>query len=158
MHIPGLSAVIEIHPEPFAGPAGCNVVITIDSTIIPPAALNTLRTELYDIERTIHMDRDAPPADEPRSRLGYSVGTWEGSDLVVRTTRLNWPYFDNIGTPLSEDVQIVERFSLSEDQTRLDFEVTVTDPSTFTSPATLAGYWQALGETIPPYDCQPLER
>lgn len=118
----------------------------------------TLRTELYDIERTIHMDRDAPPAEEPWSRLGYSVGTWDGNDLVVRTTRLNWPYFDNIGTPLSEDVEILERFSPSADQARLDFEVTVIDPTTFTSPAVLAGYWEAVGETIPRYDCQPLER
>ncbi|MDH3506957.1 MAG: DUF6152 family protein, partial [Gammaproteobacteria bacterium] len=42
--------------------------------------LITLRTELYDIERMIHMDRDAPPDDAPRSRLGYSVGSWEDGD------------------------------------------------------------------------------
>lgn len=118
--------------------------------------LITLRTELYDIERTIHMDRDAPPGDAPWSRLGYSVGAWEDGDLVVRTTRVNWPYFDNAGTPLSEDADIVERFSLSEDQTRLDFEVAVTDPSTFTRPAVLTGYWLALGDTIARYDCLPL--
>ena len=116
-----------------------------------------LRTELYDIERTIHMDRDAPPPDAPPSRLGYSVGRWADGALVVTTTRLNWPYFDNIGTPLSEAVEIVERFVLSEDQTRLDFEVTVIDPSTFTRPARLVGYWLALGDTLPSYDCQPLE-
>ncbi len=115
-----------------------------------------LRTELYDIERTIHMDRDAPPEDAPWSSLGYSVGSWENDELVVRTTRVNWPYFDNAGTPLSEDAEIVERFTLSEDQTRLDFEVTVTDPSTFTRPAVLTGYWLALGDTVARYDCQPL--
>ena len=116
-----------------------------------------LRTELYDIERTIHMDRDAPPEGEPWTRLGYSTGTWDDGDLVVTTTRVNWPYFDNIGTPQSEDVEIIERFVLSEDQTRLDFDITVTDPSTFTQPASLRGYWLALGDTIPRYDCQTLE-
>ena len=117
----------------------------------------TLRTELYDIERTIHMDRDAPPDDAPGSNLGYSVGTWVNGDLIVRTTRVNWPYFDNAGTPLSEAAEIVERFTLSEDQTRLDFEVTVTDSSTFTRPAVLTGYWLALGDTIARYDCVPLD-
>lgn len=118
----------------------------------------TLRTELYDIERTIHMDRTAPPEDAPWSRLGYSTGVWEDGDLVVTTTRVNWPYFDNIGTPLTEDVRIVERFTLSDDQTRLDFDITVTDSSTFTRPARLLGYWLALGDSIPRYDCQPLEQ
>ena len=116
----------------------------------------TLRTELYDIERTIHMDRDTPPVDAPWSHLGYSVGSWENDGLVVRTTRVNWPYFDNAGTPLSEDAEILERFTLSEDQARLDFEITVTDSSTFTRPAVLRGYWLALGDTIARYDCQPL--
>ena len=118
----------------------------------------TLRTELYDIARTIHMDRDAPPADEPRSRLGYSVGAWDGDDLVVTTTRVNWPYFDNAGTQQTDAVEIIERFSLSEDQTRLDFEVTVTDEATFTAPAVLKGYWLALGDSILTYDCLPIEQ
>jgi len=117
----------------------------------------TLRTELYDIERTIYMDRAVPPDDASGSSLGYSVGAWDDDDLIVRTTRLNWPYFDNAGTPLSEDAEIAERFSLSDDQTRLDFEVTVTDASTFTRPAVLTGYWVALGDTIARYDCMPLE-
>jgi hypothetical protein len=116
----------------------------------------TLRTELYDIERTINMGRESPPEDAPWSRLGYSVGAWIDGALLVKTTRINWPYFDTIGTPLSEDVEVLERFTLSDDQSRLDFEVTVTDPSTFTEAAVLRGYWLALGETLPRFDCQPL--
>ena len=113
-----------------------------------------LRAELYDVERVIHMDTDSAPGEEPWSRLGYSVGHWEGGDFIVRTTRANWPFFDTIGTPLSEDVEIEERYSLSADQSRLDFEITITDPSTFTSPAHLDGYWLSLGESIQSYDCQ----
>ena len=116
-----------------------------------------LRTELYDIERRIHMDRAAPPEEAPWSPLGYSVGAWEEGALVVRTTRINWPYFDTRGTPQSEDVQVSERFLLSEDQTRLSFEVTVTDPATLREPAVIRGHWLALGETLPRYDCQPLQ-
>ena len=113
-----------------------------------------LRSELYDTERSIHMDRPAPPADEPHSRLGYSVGRWDGGDLVVTTTRVNWPFFDNAGTPQSTAVEIVERYRLSADQTQLSFHVTVTDPATFTAPAIIEGHWLALGQTIARYDCQ----
>ncbi|HEY5623323.1 MAG TPA: DUF6152 family protein [Gammaproteobacteria bacterium] len=114
-----------------------------------------LRTELYDIERVIHMGVAASPADAPASPLGYSVGRWDNGDLIVRTTRVSWPYFDNIGTPLTEDAVITERFSLSEDQARLDFEVLIEDPAVFTRPASIVGHWLALGEQIARFDCQP---
>ena len=113
-----------------------------------------VRVELYDTERTIHMDRTAPPPGEPHSPLGYSVGAWRDGALVVKTSLVNWRYFDQIGTPLSTDVQIEERYRVSEDQTRLDVEITVTDPSTFTSPATIKNSWLAYGDTIRRYDCQ----
>ena len=45
-------------------------------------------------------------------------------------------------------------YTLSEDQGRLDFEVTVTDPATFTEPAVIKSRWLALRETIPRYDCR----
>jgi len=117
-----------------------------------------LRTELYDIERVIHMNVAAPPVGAPASRLGYSVGRWEDGALVVETSRIDWPWFDNAGTPQSSAVEIVERYSLSDDQTRLDFELTVNDSMTFTAPAVMRGYWLALGESILRYDCQPVDR
>jgi hypothetical protein len=117
-----------------------------------------LRTELYDIERVIHMDVDSPPSNAATSRLGYSVGRWEEGALVVETSRVDWPWFDNRGTPQSPNVEIVERFSLSDDQSRLDWEFTIIDSATFTEPAVMRGYWLALGETILRYDCQPLDR
>ena len=114
----------------------------------------TMRLELYDIVRTIHMQRSAAPPDEPSSALGYSTGAWENGTLVVRTDRINWPYFDLIGTPISEQLAVVERYTVSEDQSRLDYHFTITDPATFTRPATIEGYRLALEETIPLYDCQ----
>ena len=114
-----------------------------------------LRAELYDQERTIHLDRTEPPAGEPSSRLGYSVGRWDGDDLVVTTTRVDWPYFDNVGSPQSKAVEIVERFSLNDEQTELTFRVTVTDSTTFTAPAAIEGKWLARGDTIARYDCHP---
>lgn len=111
-----------------------------------------VRTEYYDLVRTVHMDRDEVPADAEYSHLGYSIGRWEGGDLVVETTRINWPWLDNRGTPLSDELKVIERFSLSDDQSGLAFRIEMIDPETFTEPAVLSGNWLALGDTIGRYD------
>ena len=116
-----------------------------------------LRSELYDIDRIIHMDASLRPEEVSPSSLGYSAGRWDGSTLVVDTTRVNWPWLDNSGTPQSRAVQFEERFTVSADQTRLDYQLTVTDPDTFTEPAVYDRYWVALvGASIQTYDCQVL--
>ena len=74
--------------------------------------------------------------------------------MVVETTRINWPYFDNIGTRQSDAVKMVERFTLSDDQSRLNYNLTITDPTTFTEPATIMGHWLAVGEVIAPFACE----
>jgi uncharacterized protein DUF6152 len=112
-----------------------------------------IRAEIYDTERIVHMDRTAPPAGEPHSVLGYSVGEWRDGALVIRTSLSNWPYFDQIGTPLSDNVRVEERYTVSEDQTRLDVEITVTDPTTFKAPAVVRNSWFAYGDTMRRYDC-----
>ena len=73
---------------------------------------------------------------------------------VVTTTHINWPYFDDIGTPQSEQLELVERYMLSDDETRLDYLLTVTDPEMLTEPVTFDGYWTWIpGEQIKRYDC-----
>ena len=113
-----------------------------------------VRAEIFDTVRTIHMDETAPPAGTPASILGYSVGHWDGGALVVKTTLVDWPYFDAIGTRQSKDVAIEERYTLSADQTRLDFHLTITDPANFAAPARVDGHWLAYGATLPRFDCQ----
>jgi hypothetical protein len=117
-----------------------------------------LRSEYFDLERTIHMaPAAAAPADVVPSRLGYSIGRFEddGRSLVVETAALDWPYYDTIGTPLSPDVKITERFTLSDDQSALTYRQTVTDPATFTEPAVHESQHLALGESIKPFVCAP---
>jgi len=139
------------------GPQGMPAVMfgPLPFEFIDRGATILLRAEIYDTLRTIHMDRSSPPAEEPTSILGYSVGKWEGGALVITTTRIDWPYFDNIGTPQSTAVEIVERYTLSADQTQLDFRVTITDPANLMEPAVADSHWLALGATLEPFDCQP---
>ncbi len=47
-----------------------------------------------------------------------------------------------------------EEFVLSDDQSRLEYRMTMTDPETFAEPATRETYWLALGEDFDPFNCQ----
>ena len=110
------------------------------------------RIEEYDLTRTIYMtDQPAPASKTP---LGRSVGRWEGNSLVVSTSAILLPHFNAFGILLSDEADIEERFALSLDETRLDYQMTVTDPAVFTEPVTLERYWLwRPGETIKPFEC-----
>jgi hypothetical protein len=113
-----------------------------------------IRLEEWDTERVIHLTDLEGPVTQPRTPLGYSVGRWDGATLVVTTSRISDIYFDDQGAPQSEDLVIVERFTLSEDETRLDYESLHTDPLYFAEPARLTGHWNWVpGEQIRRFDC-----
>jgi len=118
-----------------------------------------LRIESDDNLRIIHMGEDASAAGQPASPLGYSVGRWDDNVLVVTTTRINWPYFkiqDLVAAPQSEDVEIVERFTLDREAGELAYGFTATDPATFTEPVTAERYhvWRyRSGVEIDLYGC-----
>ncbi len=89
----------------------------------------------YNQIRTIHMDSDVDPDTVAASKLGFSRGRWEGESLVVETTRISWPHFDLVpwwGIPQTEDLEIVERFTLEGDMLVYDFWAF--DPNTFLEP------------------------
>ena len=49
---------------------------------------------------------------------------------------------------------MIERFMPSADGSRLDYEMVVTDPQTFTKPVTLNKYWILVPEAkVNPYKC-----
>lgn len=111
-----------------------------------------LRAEEFDRVRVIHMTDSGQQASP--SPLGYSVGRWDDGALVVTTTQIDSLQLGREGIPLSADVQMSERFTLSADEQRLDYALTITDPATFTEPVTLTSHWVwRPGETIKPYDC-----
>jgi len=114
-----------------------------------------MQLEEWDQERVIHMADAVDPETQPRSPLGYSVGRWENErTLVVTTTRISDPYFDDEGTPQSEAAVVTERFTLSGDETRLDYESIHDDPAVFLEPARQSSYWDWVpGEVIRRFDC-----
>jgi len=113
-----------------------------------------LHLEEYDTLRTIRMgDTDGNNEHTP-SLVGYSVGRWEGSTLVVETDAMNYGHFDSVGIPLSDSAIVTERYIPSDDGKRLGFEMTVVDSATFTEPVTLTKTWLGLpGAKVQPYEC-----
>ncbi|MFL2546792.1 MAG: DUF6152 family protein [Candidatus Rariloculaceae bacterium] len=112
---------------------------------------DTIRYEqgVFGVVRTIYLPESGGLDDPQVSQLGYSTGRWEGNTLVIETTHLNWPYVSRDGTPLSENVQLTERFTVSDDQTRLDYQLTIIDPEMFNEPATVDRQWVALANPTP---------
>ena len=112
------------------------------------------RIEEWDARRVFYMSDDARNQTQAPSRLGYSVGRWEGSTLVVETTQVAFPLLDGDGTPMSEDVSMIERYTLSEDETRLQYEVVVTDPENLVEPAIWENTWVFRpGVEVRPFEC-----
>jgi hypothetical protein len=114
-----------------------------------------LRVEEWDTVRTIHMTQDADIDDVSATALGHSVGHWEGDTLIVRTTNISWPYYDDVGTPQSAVMEVEERFSPVENGSRLEYVQTAVDPLPFTEPAVRKGYfWLEAGAEVKPFNCQ----
>ncbi len=113
-----------------------------------------LNIEEWDNSRTIHLVDDRN-ADAPSSHLGYSVGRWEGDTLTVETDQVDYAFFNDQGIPQSEALTIVERFTLSENDTKLDWMATVTDPETFTEPISMPEFhWDWIpGQELKLYNC-----
>ena len=93
--------------------------------------------EEYDLTRIVHLDETEAPAGTPRTPLGYSTGYWDGETLVVTTTHVSWPYFDQAGIPQSDQSVLTERFTAVEEGSELEYVLVVNDPVNFTAPVTL---------------------
>jgi hypothetical protein len=113
-----------------------------------------LRIEEYDTLRMIYLANAPDPSTQPYSRLGFSVGRWEGDALLVTTTRVDWGHFDSVGIPLDRGAVLAERFTLVDGGSRLDYTLTVTDPTTFTRPVTVNKHFIWLPDArVEPFEC-----
>ena len=90
--------------------------------------------------RHIYLDgRELPPQGEPQPWwYGYSVGRWEGDDLVIETNNLRGAedsefdgWLDVNGSPYSNQARFVERFRRPAFG-HLQIDLTVDDPKAYT--------------------------
>ena len=83
------------------------------------------------------------------------MGYWEDENtLAVRTTGMNFPYYDQSGLRQSPDAEIVERWTLTDAGNALEYELTVIDPTTFVKPVVQSKTWHWAPErSVEPYNC-----
>jgi len=113
-----------------------------------------LRLEEWDGVRTIYMQADAANAAREPSPMGYSVGRWDGENLVVETTDISYPYFDDLGTRQSESIRLTERFDLDPDNGVLNWAGEIVDAETFTEPVVLEIEWRYIpGNARKTFNC-----
>lgn len=90
----------------------------------------TLEYGQHGFTRTIHMNMDAHPADIEPSRAGHSIGRWEDDVLVVDTVGF-LPGLLTGQVLHSDQLHVVERFSLDTEEMALTREYTAEDPLYF---------------------------
>lgn len=133
-------------PEPIFHPGSMAIMKEDDNIILYHHWLRT--------RRTIYMDPEMSAENQRRSRLGFSQGTWENDrTLVVRTSKIDWTYFFSMKQ--GDVVELTEVYTLSEDQSRLDLEITITDPVLLAEgQATVNWYYDAQpADSFAPGEC-----
>jgi hypothetical protein len=149
-------------------PATMTSMVSYPIEIIHSPNRLTMLAELDMQVRRIYMDGRAFPDDYPTSRMGYSIGRWDGETLVVETALLgeylmrSWPRTEN--TQIVERVTRAQRGDLSvvrngfppesASDDLLVFEITVTDTQLYKEPQRITMYYQRIpGDEFLEYDC-----
>jgi hypothetical protein len=92
--------------------------------------------ESMDVERLVTMDGAPPDAAVPRTPNGYSTGRWDGSTLVISTSRLDERVVDLLGTPKSAEMTLEEQYTIdaTNGETYLRLDLVMNDPKVFAAP------------------------
>jgi hypothetical protein len=113
-------------------------------------------TEVYGQVRRIDIDGSPVSPETLPTRTGISRGRWEGSQLVVETTKI-LPESEGSRYPGSPALRIVERLSLVEGadaSKQLINEITMHDPLVYHQPITIRMVYKwARGVEVGEYVC-----
>ncbi|MGI9259099.1 MAG: DUF6152 family protein, partial [Gammaproteobacteria bacterium] len=116
-----------------------------------------IRDEWFDAERIVYTDGRDHPEDGDRTRLGHSIGHWEGETLVVDTRLFSEhrsPY--GIGLESGLDKHVVERYTLNDDNRSLSLEVFLEDPEFLAESFSGTLNWDYTPDyEFYRYDCDP---
>lgn len=105
--------------------------------IVQAPGLIMMLTEADVTFRQIFTDGRKVPEDSQPAWLGYSVGRWEGDTLVAETEGINErTTLDSVGHTHSGSLRVTERFR-RVNFGRVELQLTLTDPRTFTKPLTV---------------------
>jgi len=129
----------------------------------------TMLAELDMQQRRIYVDgREFPPDNYWRTRMGYSIGHWEGETLVIETRLLTeylerqWPRTENtrvierISRAKRDEVNVVRNGYPPENDSNelLVVDMTVYDDMLYSEPQHITMYYQLVTDAeFLEYDC-----
>ena len=120
--------------EVFAHAAGIYMIQTPREVLI----IQELDQQVRHIYMNVAHSKNPKP-----SWYGESVGHYENGELVVDTIGMNAKSFvDNYRTPHTEQIHVIERFSIINDGKTLQATVTVDDPGAFNMPWSAVQRWK----------------
>ena len=136
-------------PSIVAAPYLSEIEIRADTILI--------RSELFDVERTVYMDGREHPTNGPRTNQGHSIGRWDGEVLVVDTTLFaDYRAGNRSGIASGAEKHVIERFELSEEGTEISIEFIVEDPEYLAEPMIGGIVWDhAPDREFVPFSCDP---
>ena len=113
-----------------------------------------VKLEYFDLVRVIFMNETLHPDDWPHSQTGHSYGRWDGGTLIVDTVNLVGGTLFNNGIEYTEDVHLIERFRLADDDT-LVITQEFRDSGSFDGTAARVLSFNRGDDHVYPYDCDP---
>ena len=120
-------------------------------TIVQTADHVMIMTEMVHDARIIRLGEPRPLPAHMRPWMGDSWGRWEDDTLVVETTNIH-PLQTFRGTPPSEHLKVLERFTRVDEETIL-YEFTYDDPTTYTEPWGGEIPYKRLNARVYEYSC-----
>ena len=137
-----------------------NCYIPLGKIVSAPMPHEVLQQEdqitfLYEYEhqvRRVFMDgRDHP--DSYPTLMGHSIGHWDGDTLVLETVGVEAGLFRPQGFPYTENLRLVERYSLIEDGDRMIAELIIDDPTYYAETWTVRKRYRRSESEIMDYEC-----
>ncbi len=131
-----------------------NTVASFPMEVITGERQVTILYEYNHAVRRVFLDQNDVPVDYPPSLVGYSIGRWEGVELVVETRNLlaGWINMEGVA-PYTEDAVMRERFVFDDEAELLVVERTMNDPRYYDGPVTWTTRYRISEYPIYPYDC-----
>ena len=123
-------------------------------TIVQTSDHVMIMTEMVHDVRIIRLGERRPLPAHIRPWLGDSWGRWEGDTLVVETTNLPRKQLNGNANFAggSDDFTVTERFT-RVDETTINYEFTVEDPTFYSSPWTAQVPFKAMPDLVYEYAC-----
>jgi len=127
--------------------------------IVQEPSLIVILYEYFGEFRQVFLDGRTLEKDPNPTWLGYSIGRWDGNDLVVASSGFNGQiWLDTPGHPATDALHITERFQ-RRDYGHLTVRMTIDDPQAYTKPwtATISMHLVTTGDLLE-YVCNENEK